>query len=307
MRLIILNLALVALVGCGDPLDRMPRLADVDLPQGSAQADALPDPDQQDLTRSAPVTIAAQDDGPRTGLLGFLRRKTDEARAEAPDPAPAAPEAAPAPEQESIQLAALAPPPEEKPAKKGLFAALRRGAPADQGSATAKAPAPGAPDYEQVGPGVTLAPGKVARLCGAPANRLGKKAESFPARGGAYTLYDSAPGSTAPRSFYLTGFDDGCARQFTAALVMFGSVETYEQFHYGTPGATLPRSDTDQAYEALKSRVCRVAQGKPCGSRISALSRNTAFVSVYERFENNSRWTTMLVHDGQVLAVDTKG
>ncbi|MCT4556061.1 MAG: hypothetical protein N4A53_15360 [Pelagimonas sp.] len=169
-----------------------------------------------------------------------------------------------------------------------------------------KSPKPGAPDYAQVGPGQTLPYGQVARLCGVSARKLGKRAETYPKLGNRYTLYDSQPEATGPRNFYLTGFDDGCARQFTAALVLFGTPEIYEQIHYGAPSDTQPKAATDKAYDRLKSRICGVGRGKPCGDKMNRLSRDTTFVTIYERFGNNARWTTMLVHDGQVLALDTK-
>ncbi len=317
MRLVILSVTMLALGACGDPMAKLPRLADVEMAEDAGQAAALSDPTEDNLSEAEPVAIASDQDKPRGGLLGFLRKKADSGKAEG-DAAvegdalaeSAASDDQTAPEQsatEEVQLAALAPQPEAEPRKKGLFGGLLGGGATDGGSSAANGPKPGAPDYEKVGPGVTLPHGKVARLCGVSAASLGKKAESFPGRSGPFTLYDSAPGSTAPRNFYMTGFDDGCARQFTAALVMFASVETYDQIHYGMPGATLTRSETDRAYESLKSRVCRVAKGKPCGGRSNRLARNTAFVSIYERFEDNARWTTLLVHDGEVLAIDTKG
>ncbi|WP_136442896.1 hypothetical protein [Pacificoceanicola onchidii] len=214
-------------------------------------------------------------------------------------------------EPEQVQLAALAPETAEpeaqaelevEPQKRGLFGRVQK----DAEQSAPAGPQPGAPDYAKVGPGVKLPHGEVARLCGVSPRSLGKKAESFPNRGG-YTLFDSEPGSTGVRNFYLSGFDDGCLRQFSAALVMFGSVESYEQIHYGAPGMTLPRGATDQAYERLKGRVCGVPSNKPCGAKRGRLSANTAFVSIYERFESTGRWSTLLVHDGAVLAVDTKG
>ena len=67
-----------------------------------------------------------------------------------------------------------------------------------------------------------------------------------------------------------------------------------------------PYSTTDAAYETLKSRVCGVGKGKPCGSSMSRLARNTAFVSVYETFGSNPEWKTILLHDGEVVETDIR-
>ncbi|CUH78152.1 hypothetical protein [Tropicibacter naphthalenivorans] len=228
------------------------------------------------------------------------------------------PKAAPEPQPE-VQLAAMAPPepqtaPKPKQKSGGLFSRILNsgdtdragGTSAPKAAKTAKGPKPGAPDYQQVALGDRLPYGALARVCDAPRGKLGRKIGGYPERGSQYTLYDSAPGSTAPHNFYLTGFDDNCARVFTAALVMFGSPESYEQINYGPAGNTQPKSDTDRAYEQVKSRVCKVGKGKPCGSAMSRLARDTVFVSVYERFDSNPRWKNMLLHDGEVVAVDMK-
>jgi hypothetical protein len=36
-------------------------------------------------------------------------------------------------------------------------------------------------------------------------------------------------------------------------------------------------------------------------------ARNTAFVSVYERFGSNPVWKTILLHDGEVIETDIRG
>lgn len=187
----------------------------------------------------------------------------------------------------------------------GLFGAKAAAATGDD-DAPGRPPRPGAPDAREVSLGVTLPYGELARVCGVPNRKLGKKIEGYPEKGSQYVLYDSVPGTTTPRTFYLTGFKDRCARQFTAALVIFGAPESYEQLHYGPSGAELPVSSTDAAYEKVKSRVCRVRKGKPCGSKMRTLARDTVFVSVYERFGSNPRWKNILLHNGEVEAVDLK-
>lgn len=189
----------------------------------------------------------------------------------------------------------------------GLFGAKAATAKEEpEGPKPGRPPRPGAPDAREVPLGTKLPYGQIARVCGVPNRKLGKKIEGYPERGAKYVLYDSAPGTTAAHTFYITGFKDRCARQFTAALVVFGSPESYEQIHYGPSGKDLPVSTTDKAYERLKSRVCRVRKGKPCGSKMRILARDTVFVSVYERFGSNPRWKNILLHDGEVVAVDLK-
>ena len=351
MRHVLTCLLLLTLAGCSDPLANMARLGDVDLDAraGTAEVASVESADSAQATTAR--TQIADEDKPRSGLLGFLRRQADQAKAKpASDPVAEAVEAevklaaAPAdaaPDDADLSGADQPSAAAAKPAapRKGLFGALfggdtkpdpaqntrqaalpapnvtdaadpapdRADDPAPRKARkSAKGPKPGAPDYAQVGPGQTLPYGKIARLCGVSARKMGKRVETYPKLGNRYTLYDSAPGATGPRNFYLTGFDDGCARQFTAALVLFGTPETYEQIHYGAPSSTQPKAATDKAYERLKSRVCGVGRGKPCGAKIKRLSRDTTFVSIYERFGNNARWTTMLVHDGEVMALDTK-
>lgn len=335
MHRIILSLSLVAVVaGCADPLRDVPKLQDMDIDASAGQVDALADPAGGDLSDvpvpDLPQRTVAQEK-PRGGLLGFLGRKADAVTDDAPQgdlvdlvdgqnpeispEVTAQAEAARvagradssgADTDTPIVLAALAL--EDAPAPKKKRGLLGLGLGGTGGKTkSGRAPKLGDPDYEQVKAGTTLPYGRLARLCGVSKAQLGRKSGSWPERGRGYTLYDSAPGSVAQRTFYLTGFDDGCARQFTAALVMFASPETYEAVHYGTSGKTLPVSDTDQAYEKIKSKVCRVKAGKPCGSSMKKLSKDTVFVTVYERFGGSPRWKNLLLHDGEVAALDIKG
>jgi hypothetical protein len=283
--------ATLFLAACGDPLSDVPRYSDVPVAETAGQVDAVAPP-----TPRAPVVVQA---APRQGLLGLLSGRAAAAKAQPPARAPAAPATM---EPDGAVLDVAAAPPDVKPAVKkpkngGLF-----GGPAPK----SRAPRPGAPDAREIPFGVNLPYGEIARVCGVAKRKLGKKMEGYPKRASKYLVYDSAPATTRPRSFYLTGFDDGCARQFTAALVIFGSPESYEQIHYGPSGKTQPVSETDRAYEKVKSRVCKVRKGKPCGSRMKQLSRTTVFVSVYERFGSNPRWKNILLHDGEVVAMDIK-
>lgn len=158
------------------------------------------------------------------------------------------------------------------------------------------------PDAREVSFGTTLPFGEVARVCGASKRALGKEVAKFPERRTKYRLYDGAVGNIRPHNFYVTGFPDGCARQFTAALVMFGSPVMHEQLRYGRPAATQPYSATDKAYEKVKSRVCRVGRKKPCGDKIRLLEKDTVFISVYNSFGGNSNWSNLLLHKGKLLA-----
>ena len=97
-----------------------------------------------------------------------------------------------------------------------------------------------------------------------------------------------------------------CARQFTAAMAVFGSVEMHEQLRYGLPAEVQPYSDTDKAYEKLKRRVCNKPRRKPCGGRIGQMAKDTVFLSVYERFGGNSQWMNILLHGGDIVAQDRK-
>ncbi|MCK0149695.1 hypothetical protein MWU54_06650 [Marivita sp. S6314] len=215
---------------------------------------------------------------PQGGLLGFLSRAANSARA--------------AEDTDPVELAAA--PPQTATDATPNRRSSRRG------------PKPGAPDYQVVEMGTVLPYGVLARVCNVRNSQLGKRVEQYPERRSAYAIYDSNPGNTAPHTFYVTGFDDGCVRQFTAALAMFGSPQTHEQLRYGLPSQVQPYSQTDAAYERLKSRVCRVGRGKPCGSAMTRLARNTVFVSVYERFGSNPVWKTILLHDGEVVETDIR-
>lgn len=159
----------------------------------------------------------------------------------------------------------------------------------------------------EVSRGTLLPYGTLARVCDVRRADLGTEVARYPERGRGYRLYDTNPSSTGLRTHYITGFNDKCARQFTAALAIFGQTETHEAVRYDRSNRDLAYTDTDNAYESLKSRVCRVSINAPCSERRrSALDKDTVFVSVYERFLGNPRWADMLLHDGKVLAKDLK-
>lgn len=154
--------------------------------------------------------------------------------------------------------------------------------------------------------GTILSFGEVKPVCDLPKAKRGAEIAAFPERGAAYRLYDSEPGRTTPHPYYITGFDDGCARTFTAAVAVFGAPEMHELLRYGLPAEVHPYSAVDTAYEAVKGRICRVARGKPCGDKVSKLEKDTVFVSAYETYGDNATWLEMLLHDGDLIETDVK-
>ncbi len=193
----------------------------------------------------------------------------------------AAPDAAPDTDAEGVEPAALVLPEEAEPVE-------------------AEAP------RSDIAYGTVLPYGEVAKICGLTPRQMGKQVAQYPEKRPKHRLYDGDPGNTELHSFYLTGFADGCARQFTAALAMFGSVEMHEQLRYGLPAEVQPYSDTDKAYERLKRKICGKPKRKPCGGQIGKLARDTVFLSIYERFDGSARWSNLLLHRGELVAQDRK-
>ncbi|WP_102107472.1 hypothetical protein [Oceaniglobus roseus] len=177
----------------------------------------------------------------------------------------------------------------------GLFAALfRRGG--------------GSDDTPEVEPGTTLPFGQVAEVCGVSARSLGTEVDAAPKEGRArFALIDPAPQSTALRTQYVTGFSDRCARQFTGALVLFGSPDVHETNRYA-PGNRRAYTATDTAYEKLKSRVCGVKPQTPCpADRADRIQKAAVFVTVYPQFGTSNEWFELLLSDGRILAYDMTG
>jgi hypothetical protein len=147
-----------------------------------------------------------------------------------------------------------------------------------------------------VAPGQSVAFGAVASVCDLPESRLGAPI----AQSAGFALHDSAPGSTEPRTHWITGFSDGCPRQVTAALALFGDVAMHESFRYGSREAY---DATDAAYESVKARVCGVPQGQPCGAALNRLAADTVFVSLYPAFGAEEH-SDLLLHAGELIAAD---
>lgn len=146
-------------------------------------------------------------------------------------------------------------------------------------------------------PGALLPPGQVARACGVRGAALGPAIE----QAAGYVVHDTAPGSTAPRTHYVTGFKDGCPRQVTAALAVLGDPLTHETYRYES--LTGPYGTVDRAYEEIKAAVCGVGAGEPCGAAMGRLAADTAFLSTYPVF-GGPDFADVLFHAGEVVAAD---
>ena len=173
------------------------------------------------------------------------------------------------------------------------------------GGATTASTTPDAtpgPDATEVAAGTVLPYGEIATVCGISGTALGTRIGTV----AGYTLYDTQAASIAPRTHYITGLDGGCARQFTAALALFGDLPTHELIRYQPSNAHIAYTATDTAYEEIKVGFCGVAAGQPCGARIDRLARSMAFITVYETFGTNPAWNEILLHDGDVVAMSFK-
>ncbi|MEX0365489.1 MAG: hypothetical protein AB3N22_05435 [Ruegeria sp.] len=228
----------------------------------------------------------------RSGMFGWLRRAGgDDVVEQAVVETVAEPNAS-----EETELVALEPQPSdlvEPEKRRGLF-----GAPRQQERI--------GPDARDVAKGTVLPFGEIARVCDVRGKEMGKVVDKAARKGRGYLLFDTAPDTTTPRTFYVTGFADNCPRQFTASLALFGDPAFHEQLRYGLPAEEYPYSTTDKAYEKLKRKVCNVGRNTPCGGRIDRLTKTTTFISAYENFTDNARWADMLLHDGAVLATALK-
>ncbi len=142
--------------------------------------------------------------------------------------------------------------------------------------------------------------GQLARNCTIRKRDMGTRVGTA----SGYDVYDTAPDTIQPRTHFLTGFGDGCARQFTGALVIFGDIGTHEIVRYADVGLDQPYTTTDEAYEVIKAGYCRVGRAEPCGRSINRLARTTSFVTIYDSFADNAAWMDILLHKGDVAATD---
>lgn len=319
------------LAACSDPLASLDRLADVDVAESDPAAAALPDADEvaregflgtAAAEGEVPAAAVAPDEPVAAEKGGFLRGLINRAANADPAAAIAADVAAKqsegvviettavttngsasdaVPVDAPVKLAALTPddtsPRDELNQKRGGFGLF--------GGGTAKKNKPRTgPDTRDVEYGTQLAFGEIARVCDAKGKSLGKKVASLGRRG--FALYDSNSGIRDKRTYYITGFDDSCPRQFTAANALFGAPSFYETIRFSAAGKHLPYAATDTAYDKVKSKVCRVGKKKRCGKQISKLDAELAFVSAYEFGEHNGKWKEFLIYDGTVLASAVK-
>jgi hypothetical protein len=142
--------------------------------------------------------------------------------------------------------------------------------------------------------------GIVGISCDVRKGDMGKQVDQFPREGrAAWTLFDTNPASTAPRTQFITGFKDGCTRQVTAALILFGAPSLHEVHRYSKSQSKAAWSRADDSYEVIKSKVCGVARKTPCPSgKLGELAKDMAFVSVYKQFGDATGWLELLLYDG---------
>ncbi len=313
---------LFGLAACGDPLSGVDRISQVDLADSDPAAQALPTEAEvaregffgTDAARTEPTAAAPLADRQPSGrrglgsLFGGIFPASGPSAGGATQPlsqsdfdAAKAAEATSNDAQVGITPAAtpvaLAPEPEldRKGARGGFLSRLTGGA--------GKAINAKKDNMLEVEYGTVLPYGVIARSCAAKRQALGRKVDAVAS---GHKLYDTNPGTSGPRTFYITGFDDGCPRQLTAAHALLGAPSFYEQLHYGPAGQHLAFGETDRAYETVKGRICGARKGKPCGSKMNRLERDTFFINAYERANDNTRWSEQLIHEGEVMATSMK-
>lgn len=300
MRVGVFAISMMLLAGCFR-VPELPLLSEVDLAEDAAVSDLAAADVQEPKTvleelqsvENLPEIEAdptAKPEKPRRGLFGLFRKKSTPQTETDPlaetEPTADASSEGPKPD---VEIAALAPPPTDLGPRKGrgLFGTLR----------------PKTPPANQVKPGTQLPYGEIGVACGIRGKALGKEVDRFPAKGKGYRLYDSDPSLTQLRTHYLTGFSDGCPRQFTASLALLASPLMHEQLLVAEKGHKQHSNAADKAFEKLRRKICRVGRGKPCPeNRVAAMEKSMAFVTTYEHFGDNARWEEILLHKGEITA-----
>ena len=324
-------LAMTLLGACsGNPLDSLMKLSEVDVADSpAATVVETPTAIADETTDTASVVDAIlKDQAPDTASGGgFFSRMMDAARDTfTADPATAQPTpdatalsvqdigaavtATPATDSLSEPLPEPTPAAAPAPARAGFFGRLfGGGAEAEPEVTPASAPGgglfglgrapavPDGPDKRMVDASIRLDFGEIARNCSVARRDMGTKVGEE----AGFTLYDTVPNSIERRTHFITGFDDRCARQFTAATAIMSDIGTHEVVRYLPSNKKHSYSATDNAYETLKNAYCRVSRGKPCGDRLDRLARDTTFITAYRAFGTNPSWHNILLHDGQVL------
>lgn len=281
----------LGLAACSNPLDDIGRMSDMSIPEDAAAAALVETPDAAGTGFFAWLFGSAANDAEVTGAaaLGPIDPETGE-----PVTEPGGTDVIPGDDTMDDALREEA----EQP-RGGIFGFFRDNLGRSPGAAD---PAPSGPDGEVIPPGLQLAYGEIGTVCGLSARDLGTVVE----RQAGFTLHDSAAGSRDLRNFYVTGFRDGCARQFTGAMVLFGDPGMHETIRYSAGTSGIPYNRTDEAYEEIKAGICRAARGEPCGEAIDRLSRSMAFLTVYSRFGSSPQWAEILLYDNEVVAMDMK-
>jgi hypothetical protein len=284
MRQIVLGLGMALLLSaCGDPLRNVARLGDVAVADGATNVAQAPIEEQKTGGGLFARLLNRQANDPTNSAVAAAMAQTGPAAFAHSD----------------IVVVSAATTPSQ-PERRGLLGLFGRDPNRAAQSRTG-------PDTTDITAGALLPFGQIARVCGLSNNQLGRQIDG----GGGFRIYDTIPNSTARRPFYISGFDGGCVRTFTGAVVVTGDVETHEFVRYQTSNQNIDYTTTDNAYEALKASVCRVGRGQPCGTRLERMNSNTHFITVYDFFGGTfsavpSRWAQILVHDGDVLSMSVK-
>ena len=155
--------------------------------------------------------------------------------------------------------------------------------------------------------GTVLPYGQVGVACNVRGRKLGKEVDQFNQRGKDFKLYDTSPNSIKSRTFFLTGFKDGCARQFTGAMASLGSPVLHERMRLDSYNKSLAYTETDRAYDKIRKRLCKTSGKTLCPQeRVDALEAETAYVTVYEQFGANLHWAEILLHKGKLVATSIR-
>ncbi|EAQ04331.1 DNA polymerase III subunit alpha [Pseudooceanicola batsensis HTCC2597] len=291
---------MLGLCACQGAVGPFGRVADEEIDTSQGAVELVAGTEGQDRVTETEAAIAAgaaveAEALPRPRLFAFLKELAGPKDVTGGEPMrlAALPEAQePLPDEEEARPVVV-----ETEEGRGLFGFLQRAV-----AAGAKTPPPPAGPESDIVQGTVMAFGNIGRICDLPRPALGKTVDVYPADEERYRLHDPDPESTRARTFHITGFEDGCARQFTGAMAMFGEVGMHESIRYGAPGRIGSESDVDKAYDRVKRAVCRVGRKKPCGDRIETLRQDTVFLSVYETFGMGGRWSNILIHDGRLVA-----
>lgn len=288
MRRILLGLGIATfLAGCGDPLRDIARLSDVAVEDSATSVVQTPTESANTGGGLFSRLLNRQPEDPANAAVASALAETDVVISTSQSEATITP------------ASSVAEPQSPRRGLRGLRGVFGRTVDRDVART--------GPDAADVEPATALPFGQIARVCGLADSQLGTRIDG----GGGFRIYDTIPQSTAPRPFYITGFNDNCARTFTGAVIVTGDVETHEFVRYQPSNERIPYTTTDNAYEALKASVCRVGRGQPCGENLERMNSNTQFITVYDFFGGTfsavpTKWAQILVNDGEVLAMSIK-